>query len=444
MQKPVAKTRSFFRLSLGTAALLLCSIFFLCQSRATISQTTNAQAANPQAPDARIANWQQDIRIFSEDFPKDQKDFDKVYSKSKFDGEVASLQKDLPQLSDAEISLRLLRIIAVANIGHNSIAMPHAATYFRRIPLNYRWFSDGLGVVAASQEYNDAIGARVVRIGTMSPEQLETAVAPYISHETEIWVQEVSPQFINNYDLLQMLKVPDADGRVELTLQKAGGKSFTISVAAPDAGATVGTTDAASALHIPVPLSQKHPNSYYWYEILPESRTLYIQYNRCENDPKLSMAAFTDQMLAAAESAPIDRAVVDLRFNPGGNSSVVGPLIHRLKSWSKVSGSGHIYALIGRLTFSSGLMAAADFRNHLHAIIIGEQSGEMPDSYGEVRLLNLPNSHLTVRYTTRYFRLSGGTDKTTFGPDIPVSVSLEDFLAGRDPVLDAALQHPLK
>src|SRR5262249_1993165 len=128
------------------------------------------------------------------------------------------------------------------------------------------------------------------------------------------------------------------------------------------------------------------------------------QYNRCQDDPQQSMTAFSADLFAFADSHPVDRTIVDLRFNTGGNSEVIKPLIAGLKSRSALKAQGHLFALIGPRTFSSGLLAAYNFRYDLHAILIGEPSGEKPNSYGEIRYLALPNSKIEVQYSTKFFR----------------------------------------
>jgi hypothetical protein len=84
-------------------------------------------------------------------------------------------------------------------------------------------------------------------------------------------------------------------------------------------------------------------------------------------------------------------------------------------------------------------MAAIEFRNDLHATLVGEATGERLNGYGEVKELKLPNSGLRMQYTTKFFRLAKD-DADALEPDLRVSRSLEDALAGRDPVLEAALQ----
>ena len=71
---------------------------------------------------------------------------------------------------------------------------------------------------------------------------------------------------------------------------------------------------------------------YYGYEYLEDTHTLYIQYNRCAEDPNESFASFTNKLFTFADAHPVQRVIVDLRFNGGGNSSVVQPLLDGLKA----------------------------------------------------------------------------------------------------------------
>lgn len=137
----------------------------------------------------------------------------------------------------------------------------------------------------------------------------------------------------------------------------------------------------------------------------------------------------------------VERVIVDLRFNSGGDSGVIDPLIDGLKSRPWLSTRGRLYVLTGSGTYSSGMMAAVEFRDSLHALLVGEPSGSPPNEYGEIKDFILPNSKIDVQYTTRYFRLLADSNPQTLEPDLTVHRSLADFLSGRDPVLEVALKH---
>ncbi len=398
--------------------------------------TASLQAQVPRTD----AAWLEDLTFFADHLAKGQKDFAKVYPKDAFEGELNAIRRELPHLSNHEVKLRLIRLIAGAHIVHNAIDIPKG---FLRLPMSFYWYADGLVVTAAADEYREAIGARVVRIGSLTPEQLERAVAPYVSYENEPWLHELSPNYMRLVDVLQALKIEDPDGRVAVTVQKAARSALTLRV--PLGAAPETLVSAEDALHIPPRLALgRNLSPYYWYKYLPESGTLYVQYDKCYDDPKLPFKTFVRDMFSAVDALPNRRTVVDLRFNTGGNNTVVFALEDALKERPALGAKGHLYALIGRATVSSGMDAAADFRSRLHAILIGEPLGERPNTYAEVSTFTLPNSGLVVRYSTKYFRAVTDADPASLEPDVLVTRSVADFLAGRDPVLDAALSHPLQ
>jgi hypothetical protein len=176
------------RISGGAMALAVCgAMIFGWHADAAAQQTS---------PATREERWQQDLSVFAKEFPNDHLDFAKIYTKEQFTAEMAAIQQAAPQSSDAQIILRLMRLVASGHVGHTHVLFPPKPMAFHRLPLTLYWYSDGLGVNAAAPEYKDALGARVVRIGAMTPEQLEGAVEPYVAHENDTWLHELSPGYM--------------------------------------------------------------------------------------------------------------------------------------------------------------------------------------------------------------------------------------------------------
>jgi hypothetical protein len=291
----------------------------------------------------------------------------------------------------------------------------------------------------------------VVRIGEMTPQQLEAALAPYISYENRIWLHAQSPDYMTIAELLQQVGITDANHSIALTLAKADGKPLSLQVSAVESNQIGNDQIAIADLNVPVPLYRRHPRAPYWFEYLPDVKTLYVQYNVCKNDPKNPFDKFCDQLFAAADSYSVERLVIDLRFNSGGNSEVINPLLKAIQARPTLNAKGHFFVLIGPGTFSSGETAVEEFHNsfarfpglRFNATLIGEPTGGKPNCYGDVRVFELPNSQLLVQYSTKHFQLSENDDPPSREPDIEVTRSLTDYLAGRDPVVDAALAYPL-
>jgi hypothetical protein len=60
----------------------------------------------------------------------------------------------------------------------------------------------------------------------------------------------------------------------------------------------------------------------------------------------------------------VQRLVVDLRLNGGGNSAILDPWITEIKS-SPLNKKGHLFVIVGRATFSSAIMNAVRLKVRL-------------------------------------------------------------------------------
>jgi hypothetical protein len=234
------------------------------------------QAPSPEPAAQRTAHWREDLRVLSAAFSakgtvdlqqgittRGQKDFEKLYPR--FRADIEALDADIPRLTDGEIVLRLMKNVAGANVAHNLVQTPIGLGFFSRLPLAFLWYSDGLAVMAASSEYETALGSRVVRIGEKTPEQVLAELAPYIAHENDIWLRVNAPGLLRSRVVLEHAGLidaeKDAEKQVVLTLQKPNGAVFRLKVKAADPRTNM--ISALDALHVPTPLSLSHPRQNY-------------------------------------------------------------------------------------------------------------------------------------------------------------------------------------
>jgi hypothetical protein len=407
-----------------------------------------AQAGDSSA--ARQARWEQDIDAFVQVFSthgstrdlfgdttsRGQIDFEKLYPQKKFKAEITALKLSAGARTDAEIVLELARIVASAHVAHTFVEIPRSMGFERALPVQFRWFSDGMIVWLATPEYKQLIGMRVARVGSMTPEDLEKAVAPFISCENEPWLKWNAPKLMTLRPVLDALHRIDADGFVTLTLDRPGETPLDFKL--PFFENPQPWIGVFAALRTPFPMSFRQRDRNYWYRYLDDSQTAYINYGICANDPKLAFTDFVRSMMADLDAKPVRRVVIDLTRNGGGDSRVIHPLLEALKEHPQWRGK--IYVLIGPQTFSAAMMNAARLKLKFRATLVGEPTGGKPGSYGEVNFLTLPNSKLVIGYSTRYFTADKGMDGPSLFPDIAASMSRADLLAGRDPALNAAIQ----
>jgi len=404
------------------------------------------QALPAGSADVRMAHWREDLLVLTATLSakghtvsvkqgittRGQMDFDKLYPH--FQADIDALSGGIPQLSDGEIVLRLMRIIASAKVDHNQVDDPIGLGFFARLPLTFEWFAEGLAVVNASKEYEAALGALVLKIGEKTPEQVLTDLTPYISHENDFGLRKRSLPLLRCRIILEEIRVVNSDGLVALTLQRPDGT--TCSLKAKTIDPLVSQISMSAGLHIPALLWESRPDErYYWYRRL-EDGSLYVQYNVCMNDPKLRFSDFATKVLADVDSHSVKRVVIDLRRNGGGDSRVIGPLKNGLHG--RLNKLGHVYVLTGPGTASSAMDNAIELRRSLRATLVGEPTSEKPSGYGEVKIVTLPNSKLKISYSTDW---SGSkTDpRDALAPDVLVPRKLLDALAGRDAALEAVL-----
>ena len=398
---------------------------------ACVAALVHAQAPVPK----RVAAWSEDLRFFADNFASRQMDFAKVYPQAEFDAALKDIGARVPDLSDSEIVLRLMRLVASAGVAHNTLRFPGPMGFNQGLPLDFQWFPDAVVVTGATNDYEAAIGSRVIRIGKMTPGELLDQLTSYIPHENESWLREMAPAYLRLEAMVRHFGLVDDNGKVALTLEKSGQKAFTQTVALGPYG--VKMTGLYQSLKTPEVLYRSRPGEPYWHKYLDDSQTLFIQYNVCQSNPRHPFDAFVREALAEADAHPVKRVVIDLRWNGGGNSTIMTPLLDGLAA--RRGKLGPVYGLIGAHTFSSALLNAIQLRNDLHARLIGEPTGGKPNEYGEVRAFTLPNSGFAVQYTTKFFRFKGEENATTLAPAIKAPITFADVLTGRDPALEAAI-----
>lgn len=101
---------------------------------------------------------------------------------------------------------------------------------------------------------------------------------------------------------------------------------------------------------------------------------------------------------------------------------------------------GKVCFLIGPGTFSSAMMLANAVEDNDLAVLIGSETGGIPNHYGELYGFQLPHTGLYVYVSSAQFIRANGAADDTNGvlPDIPVQQTDTDTKQGMDTVLEAA------
>ena len=426
---------------------VIASLCLLCQTAPSPAPgaAEKGQVFHDEAQ--RVEDWRADLAALAQQLPdRHVNPFTRV-TREQFDAAVAQLDGRIPELNDYETTVELMKLVASIGDAHTSLAaVPgQSAVHFRHYPLGVYLFADGPFVTVAPGKHRALIGAKLVGIGAVGFDEAAARVATVFPSENDSHRKHQLPRWLTNAEVLHALKVTDgadiatftfrmpdgAEQRVELSpIAVSEAKALSL-VRAPDWSAIATTR--------PVSLTP-HGGAKYWFEPLDDGQTVYCRYDACTNDPKKPFAEFAKELLAYIDANDVPKVIVDLRSNGGGDSRIAQPLIDGLRKRANVNKKGHLFVLIGRATFSSAQMNAADFRRRTSALLVGEPTGQKPNHFGEVRTFTLPNSALVVQHSTKAFKMSED-DAPSMVPDITVEQSSADFFAGRDVVLDAVLRY---
>jgi hypothetical protein len=409
--------------------------YFSTWSLAALLTAAQAVATQPREL-SRDGKWREDLKYLSIELPKRHKNLFFKITRQEFNREMNGIILGVPKMSDAEIKLALRRLMAMIGDPHTRIPSDAEKTF----PVVLYQFSDGVFVAAATESYKSAIGAKLIKIGETDIERAIAAVRPIITVENEWWFKHQFPNYLTDPEILHLLKILPSADEGDFTFDEGNGNQFVVKLRPVSTKEEIKYVTPFDSTPGKTPLYLRNPDQYYWYEYLPDSKALYLHYRRCAIMPSQPFKRFAAALLKFMDGNPVERMVIDLRLNRGGNSIILETLIRALSKRRDVNRNGRLFALIGRGTFSSAYLNAQELKRETKAILVGEPTGQRPNSYGEVETMILPHSQLPVHYSTRYFKTVDG-DPPSLAPDIQVERSSSDYMSGRDPALERALSY---
>ena len=379
------------------------------------------------AADVTPDQWRDDLGFLARALPAKHKNLFFHLSKAEFNRRIKQLEEAAGTATDIEMRAGLARLVASIGDLHTTI---QAFDSSRNFGLGFFEYPDGIYCSSARVELAEAMSARVVSVQGVPVADVMRKLRQFVPRENEMVPLALAPALLGRPGALLAAGVPVKDSAVDFEMQR-GGRTFVVHATVPTSPSR-DTRRAPLDGSFPTPLYQSDRVSKYWFQFLGDSHTLYIQYNSCSEDPSKPFQEFSEEVARTIGDLHPVKIVVDLRHNGGGDSSVIAPLVEVLKSQQGT----RIYAVIGRNTMSSAFMAARDLKHSAHAILVGEPTGQKPNSYGEVKTFALPNSHLVVGYSTEYIHRADRGDPPSYAPDRKVPMTSAALQSGRDPIME--------
>jgi tetratricopeptide (TPR) repeat protein/sugar lactone lactonase YvrE len=393
---------------------------------------------------SREEGWRFDLDLLVREIKRcHYSPFRKVTSQQ-FDAASAKLRSEIPELDDNHITVGIQKLLRLVGDGHTSLVDDEPDKHDkRRVPATFYFFVEGLYVNEVDPRFRDLVGARVIRINGHSIEKVLESLNQFVSEDNSQGLLWRGPEYLRNPRVLNGLGLIPTDKSLLLTIQDAQGREREVSLPA-DAGAPEQNwISARPSAKGSQPLYLKHTRSAYWFESVDAEKMVYFQWNEVCDQGSETFEAFCTRLFRFIDGHDVERLIIDLRGNGGGDNFLNPPLIHGLIRCDKINQPNKLFVIAGRNTFSAAMCAAADIERQTPATFVGEPTGSSPNFVGESAVIvEMPYSKLRASISDLYWQNSVAMDyRTWIPPSIYAPPTFAAYCANRDPALEAILAH---
>lgn len=396
--------------------------------------------------DKKSINWEEEINGLKRELTNRHVDlFHYTDSISFFRGLDAVAKKGQGK-SVLEVGMMLQQEVAKLGDPNTHVNFNYLIDTELILPFTCYWFEDGLYATSYWKDYQHIEGKRIVAINDYPIGEVMDSISTLISGVTPPLSRYEVPRMLVWVQVLKFFNFIKNEN-LEIELEDASGKRSKqiFSLPSPE-------SDRVSVGPDPLPLGWQNRTSFFWDLYFPDQHIYYIQYNKCwsrEAEEEFGSGAsalfmpsfneFEKEVLKSIKKQKIDKLVLDLRFNSGGNPQEWTKFVDKIQK-TRIAEKANIYLLIGRKTKNAAIINAVDVMNSLSPIMVGEDTGGKPNHLGEVKRFVLTTSNLIVNYSTAYFPLVE-EDIPYLTPEIKTPQSFEDYMFGSDAAFEFIKNH---
>jgi hypothetical protein len=326
-------------------------------------------------------------------------------------------------------------------------------------------FGDQFHVLAADTALADLLGARLVAIDGKSMNDIRSA-GHVLWGGTPAWRDRQLPFLLESPEQMLALGITTAPGAAVFRFALRNGRTVDRRIAAepPNAGREVYPTTRWLYPEAVDPdrgdwrlLGTKEQSPWAFQElsqlfrlrVAPELNAVIVQL-RANHDGPQPIQAFLRKASEEIQRVKPRNLVLDLRVNGGGDLNNTRDFVQSLPGLVP----GRIFVLTSPWTFSAAISTTGYLKQAGggRVTIVGEMVGDRLEFWAEGRLARLPYSGAAMSYSTQRHDYKTGCKPYTdchgavvrnpisvpsLAPDIPAPLTIEDFIAGRDPGMEA-------
>jgi len=395
--------------------------------------------------------WSEDLKFLVEKIQNNHPNPFFNSSEDTFMYSTKLLYERIPQLTDNEIIVELMKITSLLKDGHTRLHGKNLTKLW--FPVRVYEFEDGYFITAIHHDYIDAVGAKVIKIGKYTVDEAFERIKEITPYDNEYSLSYTAPLYLTMESILSGLHfINDAD-ILKLTLMKEE-KTFELNLPAHEFESDYdlmwywrfnGVPAKESIRFIDIekdklPLIYRNFEKFYWFEYLKKNKAVYFCFNLCADSENEKFFEFNSRLWEFIDKKNVKRLIIDLRNNIGGNNQILFPLVHEAIRHNNINKEGNFFVIIGRKTWSAAMNCAAWLERHTNAIFIGEPTAASPNFYADPNHFTLPNCKIALLVSKYYWQNSWPWDERNYiEPKILVKLHSHEYFKHHDPVLELLL-----
>lgn len=415
---------------------LICLFLLSC-----LVNTLPAQSLTPD-------QWREDLRYLQQTIHQEYPFLFKKIDAATFDASVEGLYASIPDMEPHEIMVGLARLVASFEYGHTVLGYREGKVPLHELPVVFYHFDDGIYLQGVHRDYQALAGARLLGIEGVPIDSVLARMRPVVPAENDMFVKAYGIHYLTFPEFLHAQRViPELKTTLNLQLEK-GGRSFDAQVTAVPSqrfprqyGMVVPGEDWVESRDLSeTPLYLRQLDKIYRMEYLPDHKVLYVRQSQVQDQEGEDIPTFYDRVFRFIEENDVEKLILDLRLNGGGNNYKNKPVVTGIIRTQKIDQPGKFMVIIGRRTFSACMNLVNELDTYTNAIFVGEPTGENVNFYGDNRPVALPNSGINA-----YLSFAWWQDKPQWengpwkAPHLATGMTFEQYRTNQDPAFEAAL-----
>ena len=304
------------------------------------------------------------------------------------------------------------------------------------LPVRLKYINNKLYIIRTTKETKTLLYSEVKKIENIDINKIIEEIKSIVASSTEEYVtSQIELFLINGYKIKSL---PSIDSKLD---------EFNFTVNSDEKIIDMKLTKDEGYL-LPV----NKPKENYSYELKDDK--IIIVYNKCREEYDGQMIEFVNKIESESKKFGIEKFIIDIRGNQGGNSEIINPLIDFLKDKKTVT-------LVDEYVFSGGRFAILDLKN-INSKFVGTGIGTQLNCFGNAPITKYDNFiipisnkyfYMDTSYSYDDFRYADTKEKfkklkqnkelfvpQIFEPDYYSKKNIDDYKDGFDRELEFAIE----